>query len=117
MANKYSTSSGERVSQSQIDKRRSDAYKKLYAGEPHPVCAGCNARAQGSAHLIPQKVAKDNGMADLCWSPENIVPACTRCNSLLESYKSEEVKDLFCYEQLLRVTEKYLPERYNKMIL
>jgi hypothetical protein len=115
MPNYYNCSNGERVSQATIDTRRSKTYKSLYAGEPHPVCAGCNGKAEGSAHLIPQKIAKDSGIAELCWSKENIVPACFKCNSLLESYKDEEVKKLFCYQQLLDITEKYLPQRFNKI--
>ena len=110
-------SNGERVSQATIDRKRSETYRQMYAGEAAPMCWGCGVeRAQGSGHLIPQKVAKDNGMAELCWLEENIVPCCHSCNSLLESYKSEEVKSLQCYELLLKITKKYLPSRYNAMI-
>ena len=116
MPNHYNCSDGSQVTEATIKTRRSATYRKMYAGNPHPNCEGCGASAEGSAHLIPQKVAKDNGMTELCWLEENIVPACTRCNSILESYKGDEIKDLFCYEKALKITKKYLPERYERMI-
>ena len=117
MPNRYKCSNGELVTDATIKQRRSRVYRELYEGNPHPNCAGCGAPAEGSAHLIPQKVAKESGMSELCWTPINIVPACHKCNSILESYKSEKVKKLRCYDRLLEITRKYLPERYNKMIL
>jgi len=72
MPNYYHTSTGEKVSQATIDSRRSKTYRKMYDSQIQS-CAGCNGTAQGNAHLIPQKVAKDEGMAELCWLPDNIV--------------------------------------------
>ena len=115
MPNYYHTSTGEKVSQATIDSRRSKAYRKIYEDDQNPSCAGCGQRSQGSAHLIPQKVCKDNGMAELCWSAENIVPSCYSCNGILEAIKSEEIKTMNCYDQLLAVTKKYLPSRYIKL--
>lgn len=112
---KYNCSNGEKVSQATIDRRRSQTYRELYEGEPHPMCAGCGAPAQGTAHLVPQKLCKSEGVTEYCWLEVNMVPACHSCNGLLESYKSDEVKSLFCYEQLLEVTKMILPERYNLM--
>jgi hypothetical protein len=115
MPNYYNTTSGERVSQATIDRRRSETYRELYEGEPHPLCAGCSCRAQGTAHLVPQKVCKDEGKTEYCWLPVNMVPACHRCNSKMESYKGEEVKALLCYEKLLDVTKLISTTRYNLM--
>src|SRR5687768_7385728 len=83
--NYYKCSDGTKVSQSVINSRRSAAYRDLYEGEPHPSCAGCNKPAEGTAHLVPQKVVKSLGKSEYCWLPINMVPACHRCNSLLES--------------------------------
>lgn len=113
--NYYKCSDGTKVSQATINKRRSDAYRELYEGEPHPQCAGCHKRSEGTAHLVPQKLVKSLGKAEYCWLEINMVPACHKCNSLLESYKSAEVKDLFCYQQLLDVTEIICPERFKLM--
>lgn len=117
MPNYYNTTSGEKVSQATIDQRRAKVYRSLYEGEAHPLCEGCGRLAQGTAHLVPQKVCKDLGKADYCWRAINMVPACHVCNSLLESYKSEEVKNLQCYSKLLIVTKLIDPIRYNSMTL
>ena len=116
MANKYNTSSGELISQATIDRRRSELYRELYDSQNQP-CWGCNGMAQGSAHIIPQKRAKDIGMAELCYSAVNVIPCCHSCNSIIESYKGEEFKRLKCYDLILEVTEKYDKERYLKMTL
>ena len=117
MSNKYKCSDGTSVTQNVINKRRSDAYREMYEGEPHPVCAGCNKPAQGTAHLVPQKVVKSLGKAEYCWLPFNMVPACHKCNSILESYKSFEVHELMCYERLLEATRVIDPTRFKLMIL
>lgn len=114
--NYYKCSNGEKVSQATIDKRRSNAYRKLYEGQPHPLCAGCNNRAEGTAHLVPQKIVKAEGKSEYCWLSINMVPTCHRCNSKLESYKSDEIKELLCYDQLLEVTKLISPQRYNLMV-
>ena len=115
MANYYKCSDGTKVTQTTIDRKRSQTYRELYEGEPHPMCAGCGIPAQGTAHLVPQKVCKSIGRAEYCWLPINMVPACHRCNGLLESYKSEEIKNLYCYERLLEVTEMIDPTRFKLM--
>jgi hypothetical protein len=117
MPNHFKTSSGEKVSQSVIDRRRSQTYRELYEGEPHPSCEGCGKPAQGSAHLMPQKVCKELGKAEYCWLKINIIPACNKCNSILESYKGDEVRELMCYEKLLAVTKLIDITRYLKMTL
>lgn len=115
--NYYKCSDGSKVSQSTINRKRSEAYRELYEGEPHPSCAGCDAPAQGTAHLVPQKVVKSLGKTEYCWLEINMVPACHCCNSILESYKSDEVKELLCYERLLEVTEIIDPTRFKLMTL
>lgn len=117
MAIKYKCSNGELISQATIDTRRAKMYRLMYEGESHPSCAGCGKQAQGSAHLCPQKVCKDIGRAEFCYSPMNIVPACYKCNDILERTKSEEIKTLLCYEELLEATKVICPERYLKLTL
>lgn len=115
MPNYYKTSNGGKVSQATINRRRSEAYKSFY--HYTPVCEGCGkVRAQGSAHLIPQMRCKHLNKTELIWDLTNIVPTCHKCNSVLESYKSEEVKKLLCYNVLLEFTATHDPERYQKMI-
>lgn len=112
--NKYTCSDGTRISQATIDRRRSEAYRDLYAGEPHPMC-GCNKPAQGTAHWVPQKICKDNGIAEYCYLSINMVAACHSCNSSIENI-SAATPDYWFYERLVEVTKIILPERYLKMI-
>lgn len=113
--NKYNCSDGTRVSQATIDKRRSETYREMYEGVPHPNCFGCELPAQGSAHIVPQKICKDIGKAEYCWKPVNIIPACNKCNSIIESYKGDEIKKLLCYDYILSVTEMIDPIRFKAM--
>jgi len=113
--NKYNCSDGSRISQAGIDRRRSEVYRKLY--DYVPICAACGlTRSCGTAHLIPQMHCKHLGKTELIWDPNNMVPACNVCNSLLESYKSKEVKKLLCYERMLEFTKLHDNERYQRMI-
>jgi hypothetical protein len=116
MPNYYNCSDGSKVSQATIDRKRSETYRELYEGESHPTCAGCGAMAQATAHLVPQSVCKKEGKSEYCWLPINMVPACHSCNSRLESYKADDVKDLYCYEQLLEITQLISPQRYRLML-
>jgi hypothetical protein len=113
--NKYLCSNGERVSQAVIDRRRSQTYRELYEGEPHPICHGCLRRAEGSAHIIPQARAKQLGMTELCWLPINIFPSCTRCNGIAENVSSDAILELKNFETIKEVITRYDPERANKL--
>lgn len=115
MANKFKTSTGELVTQSTIDRKRSATYRRMYS-DGAVWCRGCGYAAQGSAHIIPQKVAKEEGMTELCWEEENIIPTCHECNSTIESYKGKEFWELMCLDCVLEITEKYLPQRYFKIL-
>lgn len=115
--NYYNCSNGEKVSQATIDKRRSETYQRMYADNCQPICIGCLInKAAGSGHIIPQAVAKSEGMTELCWTEDNICPFCHSCNSIAENISSETIKLLHCYDYILQITKKYLPSRYNKMI-
>jgi len=116
LPNKYKCSNGELVSEATIAKRRSEAYRRMYEGEPHPNCIGCNARAQCTIHFVPQKYLKGIGKTEYCWKEVNMGPGCFTCNSILESIRGEDVKKLLCYDRLLEVTKLIAPERYNLMI-
>lgn len=118
MPNYYETSTGERVSQATIDRRRSAAYKEYYGRDSaQPWCAGCGRKAEGTAHAVPQHICKKEKLTEYCWLPINFIPACHKCNDIMENWKGEEIKKLFCYQLLLSITKKILPSRYEKMIL
>lgn len=113
---KYYCSSGERVSQATIDKRRSDAYRRMYQDNPSPSCKGCGNKAAGSAHIIAQARVKTLHLTELCWSPINIFPACLKCNAAIENPKGKDWKNLLNIEECLNVIKKYDTELYNKFI-
>lgn len=116
MANKYKCSNGELVTQVTIDKRRSDTYKEMYQCEPLQQCGGCDAMAQGSAHIIPQARCKQLGLTELCWSPINIVSACQKCNVCMENISSKEIRELRNIDRILTVYKRYDPERYQILL-
>ncbi len=114
MANKYYDSAGRTYTQNAIDTKRSKFYKELYLFEPLQTCRGCGGRAQGTAHIIPQKVCKDLGKVELIWSKENTFPACNTCNAVAENPQSVAFHKLRNISTLLNVFKKYDKERYIK---
>lgn len=114
---KYYCSDGSRVSEATIKKKLSEAYRKKY-WNGHPVCESCGLKqAQGSAHLLPKARLKSLHLTEKIWDEEFFVPACHECNLLLEAIYSDEIKNSMCYSKLLKLTEKYDPERYKKLIV
>lgn len=108
-------SDGNKVSESTIKRKLSNTYRQMYEGEPHPRCRGCGCAAQGSAHIVPKSICKSLGKTEYIWNPANIIPACHRCNSIIESYKSPEFRNLHCFEQILQVTKLIDYARYISM--
>lgn len=83
--NKYTTSTGERVSEATIKSRLSATYRSMY--DYHPMCAGCGrVKAQGSAHIIPKARCKVLHKTDWIWAKWNIFPACYNCNRDAETH-------------------------------
>jgi hypothetical protein len=110
MANLYYTTSGERVSQATIDRRRSAAYREAYAGLPHPSCESCGKRAEGSSHIVSQKRCKELRKSELIWDRINFYPACNLHNSAWESNDTS----LPNYQRLMEILQKLDPEGYEK---
>lgn len=107
-------SDGSVVSEATIKRRLSETYREMYQGS-HPRCRGCGAAAQGSAHIVPKSICKSLGKTEYIWSPINIIPACYKCNSIIESYKSTEFRSLNCFEYVLEVTKQIDYGRYISM--
>lgn len=77
--NTYSTSLGERLTQSQIDSRirKAKAEKLRQQSEEHgynfcTICRRNDCKPLDCSHNISVKKAKEEGMAELCWDLENI---------------------------------------------
>lgn len=118
---KYLCSDGTSVTQSQIDSKRSAAYKKTYS-QQKLLCLGCGSVAQGSAHIISQARCKQIHKTELIWKldnnkPINFFPACHNCNSAIENPKGQQWKDLNNIDYCLEVLKTYDQELYNKFIV
>lgn len=113
--NRYQTSTGERISEAVINKRLSEAYRRKYEGETHPMCAGCGIKpAQGSAHIIPKTRLKyDLRSADLIYNPELFFAGCHDCNKAIENPKGQNWKKLCNLQECLYVIAKYDPQLYQ----
>jgi len=111
----YFCSDGTKVTQSQIDSRRSKAYRETYPSQIQ-ICRGCGDQAQGSAHIIPQSRCKQIHKSELIWSNENFFPGCHKCNAAIENPKGQEWKNLNNINECLEVMKKYDIELYNKFI-
>lgn len=119
MSNKYYCKiTDKHYTESQIKTNLSKAYKKLYAGEPSPICYGCGkVMAQGTAHILPRSICKQLHLTSLIWNPINMFPACYLCNQTCENVSSDEIKELLNYEQIEDVIRTYDPVRYFKLTL
>jgi len=103
MANKYLCSDGSKVTQAQIDNKRSEAYRNRYSDNPAIWCDGCGQRCQCSAHIISQARCKQIGKTELIWTHENFFPSCFKCNAAIENPKGQEWKSL---KNLLNVLQR-----------
>jgi len=113
MAIKYECSNGEKVTQSTIDRRRSDAYREHYGRDQHEfICEETGLPAEGSSHIVSQKRCKQLHKTELIWNPENFFPATNEVNSQWESNN----KGLKNYWKYMEVVKKYDPEGYNKRL-
>ena len=109
----YETSTGERVSQQTIERRRSAAYKEYYgADRSRSTCEETGLPSEGSSHIISQKRCKQLRKTELIWNPENFFPALNSVNSRWENNDST----LKNYWKYMEVVKKYDPEGYNKRL-
>ena len=88
MPNHYLTSSGERITQTQINSRLAKMRNSMlhkYVCE----CCGIN-QADDHDHSISQKRCKELHKTELIWDEANISFSCRACHLAHESYKSGE---------------------------
>lgn len=90
--NTYSTSSGQRVTQSQIDRNITKAKAAVLQNQidqyGYNFCVDCKRNASGTrldcSHDISVKEAKECGKAELSWDVENIKIRCRKCHQELD---------------------------------
>lgn len=117
MANKYTTSTGEQLTQRQIELKRSWAYRNKHNDNPEYWCHGCGQRAQGNAHIIPQARCKQLNKAELIWNWDNFFPACHKCNQAIENPKGESWKKLNNRKKFMLFLMVHDRELYMKFLL
>ena len=86
--NTYRTSSGERFTQSQIERKitkaKAKALEKQIDDFGYNFCEQCGKNASGTrldcSHEISVKRAKEEGRTEQCWNVQNIVIRCRSCH-------------------------------------
>ncbi len=85
--NTYQTSTGERVTQPQIDSRirkaKAEALKNQFNEYGYNYCEECG-KSSGTrldcSHDISVKKAKENSQTEQCWNVGNITITCRECH-------------------------------------
>lgn len=86
--NTYRTSSGERVTQSQIDlrtrKAKAQALENQFHEHGYNLCEDCGKNSSGTrldcSHDYPVGRAKAEGKTEQCWNVKNIIIRCRECH-------------------------------------
>lgn len=113
----YYCSNGETVTQAEIDKRRSEAYRIKYQDNHCPIDEGFREqRAQCTAHIIPQYRCKQLKKTELIWDIDNMFAATHESNRAIENPKGQEWKRLKNIQYCLNFIEKHDLELYAKFI-
>ena len=92
MANISTTSTGERLTQGQSNRRLSATYKGMLIKY---CCEGCGTTDELATHdhTISQKRCKELHKSELIYDEENIKFSCIPCHRQWESYKSGQFTD------------------------
>lgn len=116
--NHYHTSTGERLTQDQINYRLGVMYHNADVdrlGESN-LCEGCEQRpAEGHAHIIPQARCKQLRKTELIWDRNNIFNSCHSCNSIAENVSSNAITELKNYDRIKEFMTIHDPERASKL--
>lgn len=113
--NKFHCSDGTTVTQGEIDKKRSEAYRIKYQDNPNPIDEGFREkRAQCTAHIIAQARCKQLGKTELIWDIDNMFPATFESNQAIENPKGDVWMKLHNKDYCLSFIEKHDKELYAK---
>lgn len=85
---RYQCSDGTKVTQSQIDRRYSEALKIKHSGKNIALCQGCGDRAVHNDHTISRARCKHLHKTELIWDLGNFVNSCEKCHREWENWKS-----------------------------
>lgn len=113
--NSWLCSDGTRVTQKEIDKKRSEAYKLKYQDNPHPIDEGFREkRAECTAHIIAQSRCKKIGKTELIWDIDNMFPATFESNLAIENPKGDAWLKLHNKDYCLRFIQLHDAELFAK---
>ena len=84
----YSTSTGERYTTDQIDRKSDKVAKELleiqFVNHGYNFCEKCGINSSNSyidvSHTISKKEAKESGRSELCWDISNLEILCRSCH-------------------------------------
>lgn len=111
---KYRTSTGELVTQSQIESRLS----KHYAEHPKPhtvVCECCGEKkAEHHDHTLSQRACKIHKITELIYDRRNWSFSCSDCHNTWERKKSPLAKKHLNYVYRMNFLKEVCPEEYRK---
>lgn len=110
---RYRTSSGELLTQSQIDSR----LHKVYSGGniDKVACECCHKRrAEHHDHTISQRQCKLLKITEFTWYSLNWSLSCPICHHEWESYKSGKFTKHMNFIERMLFMKEYDPEGFNK---
>lgn len=115
MPNYYNTSTGDRLTQRQINTRLTSSYKGMM--EKY-ICEGCgSSRAVDHDHTISQKRCKELHKTELIWDEQNIAFSCRTCHLDWEAYKSGKFSFHANCEKRMLYLRDHDPEGFRKRLL
>lgn len=116
-SNTFLCSDGTRVTQAEINEKRSNAYAKYDNLYEISHCEGCGGKPNGHAHIVPQAMCKTLGWTELIWNMQNFFVSCNDCNRAIENPKGRDWKHLKNLAHCLFIINTYAPEHFAKFEL
>ena len=108
----YKCSDGTRVTQDQIDRKRT----KLYANMPtmQRCAAYPDLMANEHDHTISQFRCKQLGKTELIWDPDNVEFSSRIAHNEWESYRGKDFEDHQNVVRRMKYVKKHDPEGFEK---
>ena len=118
MANTYRTSSGERITQAQLDKRIKDC-KTLISQSRLPVCTGTGKTDEvlDMDHTLSVDMCKRIGKSELAYDPYNIVISSRTAHNIWEKGTIEQRMKLLNFDERMLYLRKHCAERFISLLI
>ena len=118
MANTYSTSSGERITQATLD-RKIRATKAMISQSRLPICEGSGSSDDilDMDHTLSVDMCKKIGKAELAYDPENIVISTRLVHNIWENGTIEDRMKLLNFYDRMQYLKKHCAERFISLLI